>query len=342
MIAGAHGTLGTALLVWAVALFVEWRRDGASKWPWVLTGSVLGLCRPFDFAAFLLVAGAVSALACLRGRRDSSWAEIVWLAPVLFYDGLAYGLHPSFASWSGSQNTVVLPGFAALAWALGPVFALSILALARGGMDPTLRTTLIAWITVGAVFLFSGLGFASQFATSLGTVLLLAVALGARSRFLPALALALSPTAWVLYWRILNPAPESFPPQDYLTAARLLAARCVSGDVAYAPSEPSLFVAAWSPCQTAFGHRVLTPDFERRAAESEVFFAEATPASWRGRYLGELGARFVMIPAGRGHWLDPAEFAPRWRFPSFEVWERLPPGVGGSGGRGAGLPRGLP
>ena len=339
MIAGAHGTLGTALLVWALALHVEWRRDGAARWPWVLVGSLLGLCRPFDFAALVLVAGAVSALDRFHGRRDTSGADLAWLAPVLFYDGLAYGLHPSFASWSGAQNTVPLPGAAALFWALGPVLVPSAVALARGGIDPTLRATVGAWIVVAAAFLFSGLGFASQFATSLGTALLLAVALGARGRWLPALALGLSPTALVLYWRILNPVPEWFPPQDYLAAARLLAPECAPGDVVFAPSEPSLFVAAFTPCQTAFGHRVLTPRFEERAAESEVFFAEATSATWRGRYLAGLGARFVMIPAGRGHWLDATAFRPRWRFARFEVWERSP--TDGLSTPGRRRPRGL-
>ena len=324
MIAGAHGTLGTALLVWALALHVAWRRDGAAKWPWVLVGSVLGLCRPFDLAVLVLVAGAVSVLDHLQGTRDTSWVDLAWLAPVLFYDGLAFGLHPSFASWSGGQNAVALPGVAALSWALGPVFVLGAVALARGGVDTTLRAAVGAWIAVAAAFLFSGIGFASQFATSLGTALLLAVALGARARWLPALAFTLSPTALVLYWRILNPAPEWFAPQDYLAATRVLAAECEPGDVLFAPSEPSLFVAAFTPCQTAFGHRVLTPHFDERASESEVFFAEATPARWRGRYLAGLGVRFVMIPAGRGDWLDAKGFGPRWRFARFEVWERRP------------------
>jgi hypothetical protein len=324
MIAGAHGTLGTALLVWALALHVEWRRGNATKWPWVLVGSVLGLCRPFDFAALVLVAGAVSVSNRLRGMRDTSWVDLAWLAPVLFYDGLAFALHPSFASWTGGQNVVPLPGIAALLWALGPVLVLGVVALVRGDLDASLRTTVGAWIAVAAAFLFSGLGFASQFATSLGTALLLTVALGASTRWLPAFALTLSPTALVLYWRILNPAPEWFPPRDYVAATRLLATECAPGDVLFAPSEPSLFVAAFTPCQTAFGHRVLTPHFEQRARESEAFFADATPARWRDRYLAGIGARYVMIPAGRGRWLDGAPFGPRWHFARFEVWERQP------------------
>jgi hypothetical protein len=322
MLAGAHGTLGTALLVWALALHVEWRRSGAARWRWVLVASALGLCRPFDFAAFVLVAAAASLPAHLRGRRDTSWMHLAWLAPVLFYDGLAFALHPSFASWSGSQNAVPLPGVAALSWALGPAFVLAAVALARGTIEPALRATVGAWIVVATAFLFSGLSFASQFASSLGTALLLAVALGAGGRWLPALALALSPTSLVLYWRLLHPAPEWFPPRDYLAAAQELAADCRPGDVLFAPSEPSLFVAALTPCHTAFGHRVLTPRFGQRAAESEVFYAEGTTAPWRGRYLAGLGARYVMIPAGRGQWLDATGFVPRWRFAAFEVWER--------------------
>jgi hypothetical protein len=322
MNAGAHGTLGTALLVWALALHVEWRRDGAPKWRWVAVASVMGLCRPFDLATFVLVAALASFFdgGC-RGRAAAA-ADLAWLTPVLFYDGLAFGLHPSFASWSGGQNVVPLPGPAALLWALGPALLLGALALAKGRIDRTLRATVGVWILVAAALLVSGLGFASQFAASLGTALLLAVALGAPGRWLPPLALALSPTALVLTWRIFNPAPEWFPPRDYLAAAQRLAASCAPGDVVLAPSDPSLFVAAFSPCHTAFGHRVLTPRFAQRAAESEVFYAEATSARWRGNYLAILGARYVMVPPRRDHWLPGTGFVPRWRFAQFEVWER--------------------
>ena len=83
-------------------------------------------------------------------------------------------------------------------------------------------------------------------------------------------------------------------------------------------------MAALTPCHVAFGHRVLTPQFERRAAESEVFYSDATPARWRHGYLERLGARYAMIPAGRARWMDTTGFFLRWRLPSFEVWERSP------------------
>lgn len=60
-----------------------------------------------------------------------------------------------------------------------------------------------------------------------------------------------------------------------------LAPACAPGDVVYGPSDPSLFVAALTPCHAAFGHRVLTPGFEERAAEPVAFFSESATARWR-------------------------------------------------------------
>jgi len=333
--AGAHGTLGTALLLWALALHLEWRRDGRPKGRWIVVGTLLGLTRPFDLATFLLVVLAVSLVETMRGRPQASpdrhggtrgelvaAFELLWLAPVLVYDAMTFALHPSFASWSGGQNSVPLPGVGALAWALGPAAALGAVALAKGRAEPALRTTVGVWILVAGALFASGLGFASQFANSLGTALLLALALGAPGRWLPALVLALCPTSFVLCARALAPVPESFPPRDYWLVSERLAGLCAPGDVLFAPSDPSLFVAALTPCHTAFGHRVLTPSFERRAAESEVFFAEATPARWRASYLQNLGARFAMIPARRPHWLSGTGWTPVWRSPLLELWER--------------------
>jgi len=331
MIGGAHGTLGTALLVWGLALWMEWRRGIAPKWPWIALASLLGLCRPFDFVTLLAVTAAVSGSERLRGLPRDGLADLAWLAPVFFYDALAFGLHPSFASWSGGQNVVLLPGAVDLAWALGPALVLAAVALATGTVDTLARHVLTTWILVVVALLCSRLGFAAQFATSVGAALLLSVAVSMPGRALPVMALALCPTSLVLYWRVLHPAPEWFPPRDYARAAHLLAATCAPGDVVYAPAEPSLLVAALTPCHVAFGHRVLTPQFERRAAESEVFYSEVTPARWRYGYLERLGARYAMIPAGRARWMDATGFFVRWRLPAFEVWERSPyEGKGGA------------
>lgn len=321
--AGAHGTLGTALLVWALTLHLEWLRQGRPRWRWIAAAWILGLSRPFDLATFLLVAAATSALDA-GARRDRAWTDLAWLAPVLFYDGLAFALHPSFGGWSGRQNVVPLPGAGALAAALGPALALAAWAFARWRIDGTVRSTLAAWVLTAGLLLGSGLGFASQFATSLGPAVLLAVALGAPRRLLPGLALLLSPTTLVLWWSVVRPVPELFPPRDYRAAAMALAPECAPGDVVYGPGDPSLFVAGLTPCHTAFGHRVLTPDFAERAAESVIFFAEPTTAAWRSGRLARMGARFVMVPAGRKRWLAGTAFAPRWRFTGFEVWEAPP------------------
>ena len=130
----------------------------------------------------------------MQRSRAAAAADLAWLAPVLFYDGLAFGLHPSFASWSGGQNVVPLPGPPPSSGRSGPR-SCSARSPWQGGIDRTLRATVGVWILVAAALLVSGLGFASQFAASLGTALLLAVALGAPGRWLPPLALALSPTA---------------------------------------------------------------------------------------------------------------------------------------------------
>lgn len=327
ILTGPHGLMGTALLLWAIALHLEWRAGAISKWPWVLVASVLGLCRPFDLAVFSLLAVALAGLdrVAVATRRPSVGRplEVLWLTPVLFYDTLAFAFHPAFAVWSGGQNAVPLPPWSELAWALGPAGALAGLSLRSLGRFPGLRAVLLTWsLALVALLLVPRLTFAAQFATSLGAALLLLVAAGTKGRWLPLVTVSLSGTSLVLLWRVLHPLPMWFPPQDYLTASRFLEKACRPGDVVYAPVDPSLMVAGLTPCRVVLGHRVLTPHIEERAQESHRFFAPPTAPSWRRDYLERMDARFAMIPSGKGSWLAGTPFVPRLSLTLLEVWER--------------------
>src|SRR5262245_15648121 len=138
---GPHALLGTGLFLWALLGFVEWRGGGGGRVRWLLPAAVLGLVRPFDLGLFGVTAAVVLAFESAREPRPwRHWVRaalaLAWLAPVLFYDALAFALHPAFAVWSSAQNSIASPGPAALAWALAPAAALagtSLWRIAPGG-----------------------------------------------------------------------------------------------------------------------------------------------------------------------------------------------------------------
>jgi hypothetical protein len=244
------------------------------------------------------------------------------------YDLLIFGFHPSFAVYS-HQNVVPTPPLSTLAWALLPAAPLAAVGLARSqGLPPEhreLQLTLRAWAIVELAFLLApGQGFAMQFVSSLGALVLLAAAFGTPPSWLPALTLAASPTSLLLLWVSFHPSPDWFPPRAYREAAMMLKEECRAGDVLLAPIDPSMVVAGLTPCHVVLGHRVLTPGFESRVQEASRFYARDTPPEWRCGYLDAVRARFVLLPTPGTGWLDG-----RWRrvraFSNFELWERAEP-----------------
>jgi hypothetical protein len=156
-------------------------------------------------------------------------------------------------------------------------------------------------------------------------VLLLAAA-AIPEKGLPWMTAALCPTSLLILWSVLH-ANAGFAPQPYFAATDALATRCRPGDVVASPPDLGLLIAGLTPCSVAVGHRVLTPAFQERVSEAARFADEATAPGWRRAYLEQVGARFVVLPAGRGEWLGPAPpFARLLATPLLEVWERRPIG----------------
>ncbi len=326
-----HALVGTALLVLALAWHVRWREGRAQRWRWLVAASVLGLCRPFDFGLFLLVAAASAAPRLLpsSSRRDAlvRLASLLWLAPVLVYDLLIFEWHPSFSVYSG-QNAVPTPPLSTLVWALlpaGPLAALWLLRRQDGvAAREELRATLRAWALVETAFLLApGGGFALQFVNSLGALVLLAAALATPPPWLPALTVAASPTSLLLLWVSFHPSSAWFPPLAYREVALELKRDCEPGDVLLAPIDPSLIVAGLTPCHVVLGHRVLTPGFASRVEEVRRFYARESSPRWRTGYLDAVRARFVLLPRPGEGWLGDRGWRRVRTFSTFELWDRL-------------------
>jgi hypothetical protein len=288
----------------------------------------LGLSRPYDLVVFVMVAAGGEAMDAVRpgGRRAMTrLLELLWLAPVFVYYALVTGVHPSFSGW-GSQAGDLSPPRLELIFALGPPAALVAAFHPRRAAwsNPVLRTFgLWCGVLVAVVALAWSLPMAKQFVVSLGTALLLWAACVAPVRYLLLAWLGSLPTSVLLFWLALHPPPSVFVADDYFAAAAALRSACVPGDLVIAPSEPSLLLAGTTPCHVALGHRLLTPRFAAEVAQGRRFYDEAASPAWRRAYLDDRGARFVLLPAGRGGWL---RAAPAWERvlarPLLEVWAR--------------------
>ncbi len=324
---GPHALLGSGLFLWALVGFVEWRA-GRPRRRWLVPATLLGLIRPFDLGIFGATAAVVLALEAPRAPNPwRHWLravlDLVWLVPVLFYDLLAFALHPAFAVWSGAQNAIAWSGLGELFLSLGPAAAIGFAGLRKPPpieLAASLRRALaVAALCMAALSTSASFGF--QFLNSLGAVVLSMAALGLRERWLPLAASALAPSSLVLLWQAWNPSPQLFAPRDYQETVRLLERRCRSGDVLVAPIDLSLLVAGLTPCHVALGHWVLTPEREARGRESERFYDPATSAAWRVEYLRSIGAAFVALPGGKGAWLgDGSGFRPLLGTPLLELW----------------------
>jgi hypothetical protein len=324
IVVSPHAIVGTALLLGSLAFFLEWRAGGP-RWPWLLCANLLGITRPYDLAVFGAMAAALLAHDLWRTRSLRGALELIGLLPALFYNALVFGLHPSFSLFMGAQNDVPLPAPVELLFAVGPAAALALVpARGREGGGDVARTAGLGALAVVALLFVVRLPFTLQFVNALGALLLVRAALVAPKRLLAPAVAVLSPTALCLLWILFHPSPQWFPPRDYTQTADLLRARCRDQDVLLAPVDPGLIVFGRTPCSLAIGHRVVTPDLLQRVEETRRFYSASTPPAWRADLLNRLGVRFVLMPRGKGDWLEGSGFVPVFALPSLEAWERAP------------------
>ncbi len=333
-----HFVTGTALLLWTVVLYLEYRAGRRRAWWWVAAGMALGLSRPYELVVFVLVSGALIALDLARRRirwKDAVRAglRLAWLAPVfLYYAALMLG-PAGVEGWTGVRSGDLSPPRIEVGYAVLPAFAL-VAAFWRkpAPADPLgVRRALAVW---AAVVVMIVVGYpspmAKQFATSLGPAVVLLAALVTPARWIAPAVAALCPTSVFLLWRVLNPYVHWFAPRDEIAAVQHLEGVCRAGDVALAPSDLSLRIAGLTPCSVAFGHRCLTPDWPDAVEAGRRFYDPATAASWRAEYVRKVRARFVFLPPGAASWLgEEHRLVRRLSFAHFEVWEVADQNPGG-------------
>ncbi len=332
-----HFVTGTALLLWTVALYLEYRTGRGRAWWWIAAGTALGLSRPYELVVFVLLAGALITLDLARRRIGWKAAlraglRLAWLAPVfLYYAALMLG-PAGVEGWTGVRSGDLSPPLAEFALALAPAAILAALFWSRAPAESgPVRDALAAMAVIVALIVAAYPSpMAKQFATSLGPAVVLIAALVTPARWLAPAVLALAPTSAFLMWRVFNPYPTWFAPRDEIAAVGHLEEACRPGDVALAPSDLSLRIAGLTPCAVALGHRCLTPDWPNAVEAGRRFYDPATPASWRAEYVRQIRARFVFLPPGAGSWIgEGRHFVRRFSFARFEVWEVADQNFGG-------------
>src|SRR4029079_4264147 len=77
---------------WSASWYLDFRRGRGPRWPWVVSGAVLGLSRPYDLATLvglvgvLAVADLVTPARRAEGRRHLF--DALWLLPAALYYAL--------------------------------------------------------------------------------------------------------------------------------------------------------------------------------------------------------------------------------------------------------------
>jgi hypothetical protein len=334
MLLNHHTALGTALALWTLALYLEWRQGESRRPAWLAAAWALGFTRPYELVGFCVTGVGLAGFDALDPRRRRvAWRralELGALLPIFAYYFWITRTGTSLVGWS-VQGGEVNPPAREFLYAVGPALALIAASLwrepgswnATEGRDVRLAAALWAGFLALVLLFFHDASLMKTVMTGLGVMVALLAALVTPRRWLPAATAALCPTSLLLLWRAFNPSPDCFSPADYSRATDLLSARCSPQEMALAPTDLSLRIAALTPCSVVLGHRILTPDYPRRVSEGNRFYHEPSPTSWRRLYLDEIGAGFVFLGRGRGGWLrDDPGWEQVLAVPRFEVWQR--------------------
>lgn len=329
LVGGPHALLGTGLLLLGLVQLTRWRSGRAGPAGWLITGTLLGLSRPFDMGLLLGCAAALWALDLARGAGLAGVlrqaAACAWLLPVAFYDYLAFRLHPSLGLYSSAQNTIPKPPLLELALAVGPALLLSAGHLRRDGVPAAfrpVREALLATAAIVLVVLALPLGFGVQFLNSLGALLLLLAATALPARALPIAVLALCPTSLWFFSLLSSTRPDGWPGPETRAALAYLERSCTPGDRLLAPDELSAYAAGLTPCRVVSGHWVLTPEAPRRWAEVAAFYAPQADPVARAAALEAWRPSLVLAPPGAGG--PPSGHDLAWRQGGLEIWRRGP------------------
>lgn len=325
-----HTLVATALLLWTVFYYLEWRAGRRRKIWWISTAWLLGFSRPYDLLVFALIATGLLGLDTVRSRgRGVRWGavfDLIWLAPIFFYYGLLLSPGSPFRGWDGVQSGDLNPPRFEFLFALLPPALFWLVFQRQAPPDATAREfsdALLIWAgALALIIVFYRAPLMKTFVTSSGAVVLMLAASVTPRRWLPVATALLCPTSGFLLWRVCSPWPESFAPADYFTAVGHLKGVCRPQEFALAPSDLSLMIGGLTPCSVSVGHRGLTPSFPVRVAEGTHFYDPTTTPQWRLAYLQLTGARFVLLPAGKGDWLGPSPpWSRRLSLPLLELWQ---------------------
>ena len=292
LLANAHFTIGTALLLLTLGALIEGRRGRA-----IALGSALGLVRPYDLVLAVGVHAAVQATSGPLRDWPRRVLPLLGFAPVAAYNYWLFYRSPAFASYAASRYP--FPATLELAIGLLPACVAALPAAAGMRSSDPWRRHLLAWAAiVVAMLVLRPVPFALQFLVGLG-VPLLALAALALARRPPVVTLAATAVFGLSSVALLTgpPGRRAFLPVVARDALDDLAQRCRAGDLALLPAESAVYAPGLTACR-AYSAHAFEPDHETRAADVRWFYGTAT-AEERALFLDRHCVRFVVEP-GRG------------------------------------------
>lgn len=340
-----HLVLARALLLWALATYIEAPGTRSAAWKAGILLALLALVQPLTVLAAYAVIGA-HLLAVAGAAKKNALRETLtpWLAaagkmlvvsgPLVVYLAWSFASDPFLRLWT-EQNVITSPhplhyllAYGALIpaavlggrWLMrqqGPsgllpiAWAVLIPALAYAPHNLQRRLPEGAWV---AVVTLAALGLASWMrkrpsAQALATVLLVIS--------LPSAVLLLSGGASLA----LSPREPAFLPADQADAIERLGEHADAGDVVLAGYDASNALPAWAPLRVIAGHGPESANLDEVLPRVNAFFEGETNDSERQEMLDELAVRFVFWgpqERGLGSWLPAKSDLVRGLFASGE------------------------